>query len=143
MAQTLARELKQHGCALIVVSHDRNAAHQLAQELECRYAQFEALYTTLHDVLIVCDEEQAPGKPRGGAASIRPGYLKPGMTVLDLTAVSQLSPLVQEAEARGCAVVTPQHCWLEQVALQARLLTGKEVPLQLLADAAPWLRSDG
>jgi 3-dehydroquinate dehydratase/shikimate dehydrogenase len=142
LAQALARELKQRGCALVIVSHDRNAAHQLAQELGCRYAQFEALYTTLHEVLIVCDEEKPPGKAREGDAGIRPGYLKPGMTVLDLTAGPHKSPLMREAELRGCAVVAPAQCWLEQVALQARLLTGKDVPPQLLADAAPWLREE-
>jgi 3-dehydroquinate dehydratase/shikimate dehydrogenase len=142
VAQVLARELKQRGCALVLVSHDRNAAHQLAQELECRYAQFEALYTTLHDVLIVCDDEKAPGKARGGETGIRAGYLKPGMTVLDMTAGLQKSSLVREAALRGCAVVTPQQCWLEQVALQVRLLTGQEVAREQLADAAPWLREE-
>jgi 3-dehydroquinate dehydratase/shikimate dehydrogenase len=136
LAQSTAHGLKQRGCALIIASHDRNAAHELAQELGCRYVAFEALYSTSHDVLIVCDEEKVPGK---GQAGVHPGYLKPGMAVLDLTGEGQKTSLVREAEGRGCVVVTPQQFWLEQVALQARLLTGKEVPRQQLAEAAPWL----
>jgi 3-dehydroquinate dehydratase/shikimate dehydrogenase len=127
-ARIMARELKQHGSVLVIAGHDREAAHQLAQEMKCRFVQFEALYTTIHDVLIVCDEEK-----------IHPGYLKPSMTLLDLSAVLGPSPLLREAEARGCVVVTPRQLWLEQVCLQARLLTGKDVPRQVLADAVPWL----
>ncbi len=134
-----ARELKQRGSALIFASHDRDAAHRLAQEMKCRFVQFEAIYTTIHDALVVCDEEKPRGPSRGGETVIHPGYLKPGMTVMDLTSLLDRSPLLREAELRGCAVVTPQQLWLEQVSLQARLLTSKDVPPHILADAAPWL----
>jgi 3-dehydroquinate dehydratase/shikimate dehydrogenase len=130
----MARELTQRGSVLILASHDRGAAHQLAQQLKCRLVQFEALYTTIHDVLIVCDEEKQ--------GAIHPGYLKPSMAILDLTSPLEKSPLLREAEGRGCVVVTPQHLWLEQVSLQSRLLTSKDVPRQLLADAAPWLQEE-
>jgi 3-dehydroquinate dehydratase/shikimate dehydrogenase len=129
LARMMGRELKQRGSVLIFAGRDRDAAHQLAQEMQCRFVQWEALYTTIHDVLIVCDGESA----------IHPGYLKPGMTVLDLTAPLQASELLREAEARGCGVVSPRELWLEQVSLQAHLLTSKEVSRQVLADAVPWL----
>ena len=137
-----ARELKQRGSVLIIASHEREAAHQLAQELKCRYVQFEAMYSTIHDVLVVCDEEKQAGKSRGGETGVHPGYLKPSMTVLDLTDSLHRSPLLREAELPGCAVVTPQQLWLEQVSLQAHLLTSKDVPRQILADAAPWLQDE-
>jgi 3-dehydroquinate dehydratase/shikimate dehydrogenase len=141
LARSLGGALKELGCVLVIASHDRDAAHRLAQVLECRYVQFEALYSTNHDVLIVCDQEKAQGNARGSAgnAVVHPGYLKPGMTVLDARSGLQRSPLLREAEQRGCGVVAPQQLWLEQVALQARVLTGQEVPRQLLSDAAPWL----
>ncbi|HEY7329965.1 MAG TPA: type I 3-dehydroquinate dehydratase [Gemmataceae bacterium] len=129
LARTMGRELAQRGSVVIVAGRERDAAQRLAQELKCRFVQFEAVYTTIHDVLIVCDE-----------ANIHPGYLKSGTTVMDLTSPLQPSSLLREAEERGCAVVTPRQLWLEQMALQTHLLTGKDVPRQLLDDAAPWLR---
>jgi 3-dehydroquinate dehydratase/shikimate dehydrogenase len=140
-ARGMARALKERGCALVIASHDRNAAHALAQELECRCVQFEALYTTLHDVLAICAEEKVR-RARGGESGVHPGYLKPGMAVLDLTAGPGKSNLLREAETRGCAIVSPHRLWLDQVALQARLLTGKEVPRQPLQDAAVWLTEE-
>jgi hypothetical protein len=93
--------------------------------------QFEALYSTIHDVLIVCE-----------GADIHPGYLKSSMTVMDLTSPLQPSSILREAQTRGCVVVMPRQVWLEQVALQTHLLTGKEVSRQLLEDAAPGLREE-
>jgi 3-dehydroquinate dehydratase/shikimate dehydrogenase len=139
LAELLARELMQRGAVLILTSHDRNAAHELAKKLECRHIPFLALYTTAHDVLLVCDSEESPGKPAAGEGGIHPSYLKPGMTVMDLSAGLRKSSLIREAESRGCNVVAPPQMWLEQVEAQARLLTGKAVPWQQLADAVPWL----
>jgi 3-dehydroquinate dehydratase/shikimate dehydrogenase len=140
LARGMARELKQRGSVLIFASHDRATAHRLAQEMNCRFVQFEALYTTLHDVLLVCDEEKESSK--SSETTIHPGYLKPSMTVLDLTSPLSKSPLLREAEARGCAAIAPHQLWLDQVALQAHLLTSKDVPRQILADAASWLSEE-
>jgi 3-dehydroquinate dehydratase/shikimate dehydrogenase len=142
LARSLARELKERGCVLVIASHDRDAAHKLAQELECRYVKFEALYSTNHDVLIVCGGEHTAGNVRKDDGDVHPGYLKRGMTVLDARAAGGTSSLIREAKSRGCTVIAPGQVWLEQVALQARLLTGKEVVKQPLADAAPWLRDE-
>jgi 3-dehydroquinate dehydratase/shikimate dehydrogenase len=141
LARNLGRELKERGAMLVIASHDKAAAHKVAVELECRYVQFEALYSTNHDILIVCDGEKAAGT-RGGDDSVHPGYLKRGMTVLDARSALEKSHLVREAEIRGCAVVGARQLWQEQVALQARLLTGKEVPREVLAEAAPWLAEE-
>jgi 3-dehydroquinate dehydratase/shikimate dehydrogenase len=135
-ARVMAQVIKARGGALILASHDRAAVKEMAQALECRYVQFEALYSTSHDVLVVCDEEKDP-RARSGATGIHPGYLKPGMTVFDLTAALRKSPLVREAEQRGCLVVSPREVLLDQLALQTRLLSGKEVPREVLADALP------
>jgi 3-dehydroquinate dehydratase/shikimate dehydrogenase len=131
LTRMIALELSQRGSVLIIAGQDREAAHQLAQKLKCRFVQLEALYTTIHDVLIVCDE-----------VKIHPGYLNSSMTVLDLTSPLQPSALLRDAEARGCAVVAPRQLWLEQVLLQAHLLTSKEVPRKLIEDATPWLQEE-
>jgi 3-dehydroquinate dehydratase/shikimate dehydrogenase len=138
-AVALARELQQRGGALIIAGPDRAVAQAIAKGLECRAIQFEALYSTMHDVLVVCDEDRERVAAHGRKLAVHPGYLRPGMTVMQLTPGLHKSTLLRAAEARGCAIVTPYQVWLEQVGRQARRLTGKEVARQLLADAAPWL----
>lgn len=138
-ALTMATELNKRGAALIIASHDKAAAQRIASQAEARVIQFEALYTTMHDIVVVCDDEAEQTR---GTSSLHTGYLRPGMTVLDLTAAVRSTKFVREAIARGCAVVTPQGLWLDQVAAQAKVLTGKDVPHKVLQDAVPWLTED-
>jgi 3-dehydroquinate dehydratase/shikimate dehydrogenase len=141
MARMVGQALKERGAVLILASHDRAAVQKLAGELECRHILFEALYSTMHDVLIVCDHELGT-KGRAGDAGVHPGYLKSNMTVMDLTATLQKSTLLREAERRGCAIVSPRQMLLDQLATQVRLITGKEVPLGVLAQALPEMVED-
>jgi 3-dehydroquinate dehydratase/shikimate dehydrogenase len=138
-ARALAFGIKERGGALIIASHNREAAHQLATKLECRYVQFEALYTTMHEILVVADHEKEHGKGKGSTTEggVHPGYLRPAMTVLDASPSAGESPLLHEAQARGCRVVSPRLLLRSQLALQAQLLTGKTVPGEVLDGALP------
>lgn len=136
LALTVAQALKARGASLIIASHDKAAAQKVATQVEARVIQFEALFTTMHDVVVVCDEEK---EGRGGKSSLNPSYLRPGMVVLDLTASVRQTPFIREARGRGCAVVTPHDLWLDRVMAQAKMLTGKEVSRQTLENAVPWL----
>jgi 3-dehydroquinate dehydratase/shikimate dehydrogenase len=138
-ARALAFAVKERGGAPIVASHDRDAAHRVAIVVGCRHIQFEALYSTMHHILIVCDQEQSPAAkgrpplhspPNGGGISA--SYLNAGMAVLDLTGGMRKSVLLRDAEAMGCPVVGPRQLLLEQVLLQVRLVTGKDVPPEVL-----------
>jgi shikimate 5-dehydrogenase len=54
-----------------------------------------------------------------------------------LTATARPTPLLEEARKRGCAFVSPRQMMFDQIALQARLLTGKDVPAEVLSQALP------
>ncbi len=111
--------------------------------LGCRHAALEALYTTAHDVLVVCDHEEAEPRSKSGRAGVHPGYLKPGMTVLDLTAGLHGNEFLADATARGCTVVTPLELLLAHVEQQARLFTSLPIPRDVLRAAVPaWLTEE-
>lgn len=127
-AQSLARLLQQQGAIIIIASKNKNAAQQLAQSLKCRYVQFEALYTTSHDVLVIADASES---------GLRPGYLRAGMIVMDVTADLKRSELLQQAADRSCLIVEPRDLLLDHFGVQTRLITGKDVPLEILTAALP------
>jgi 3-dehydroquinate dehydratase/shikimate dehydrogenase len=140
-ARGLAAELQRRGANVILASHHKQKAQELAQELNCRQVQFEAMYSTMHDVLIVCDEEK--GQTPGKAAGIHVGYLRDGMTVMDLTAGFRPSDLLRGAEVRGCHVVSPRELLLDRLDLQARLFTGKQVPREVFVESLPrWMKEE-
>jgi 3-dehydroquinate dehydratase/shikimate dehydrogenase len=138
LAQAMARELLARGVKLIIAAQDRERAHRLANLLGCRYILVDAIYTTMHDVLVVCPEDQ----DLGVHATIHPGYVRPGMTVLDLTAGLSGSTLLREARVRGAAVVSPRQLFLDRLAVQMKLLTGQEAPCETFAAALERISED-
>jgi 3-dehydroquinate dehydratase / shikimate dehydrogenase len=133
-SRIIAAEVQRLGGNAIVATSDKKAGQALAAAIGCRYVAFEAIYTTLHDVLIVCDEEH---DERLGRSGIHAGYLKQGMIVIDLTAGAGRTQLLRDAEERGCDIVTPLDLTLDLLEMQAKTLTGKLVPREVLRDAIP------
>ena len=133
-AKVIAREVQRHWGNAIIASNDKLAGLAAAQEVGCRFIPFEAIYTTMHDVLVVCNEEKNEKTGKGG---IHAGYLKPGMIVMDLAAGVQRTPFLREAEARGADIVAPLELLLDLLETQAKTLTGKPVPRDVLREAIP------
>jgi 3-dehydroquinate dehydratase/shikimate dehydrogenase len=123
-ARSVAYGVRRQGAAPIVAARDRDPARKLAQALGCRHVQLEALYTTMHDVLVVCEEGE-----------LHAGYLRPGMVVADLSGPVTRTTLLTEAAARGCAAVEPAQVLIEQLVLQLQLLTGQEARRDVLGRA--------
>jgi shikimate 5-dehydrogenase len=141
LARMMARGIKHRGGLPIIVSHHKAAAQELAHELEGRFLSFEAMYSTGHDVLVLCDNE-TEFMGNTGYSSVHPGYLKPGMTVMDLTATLVLTPVLREARARHCGWVHPRELLLDQLTMQARMLTGQEITREVLEENMPAFLQD-
>jgi 3-dehydroquinate dehydratase/shikimate dehydrogenase len=131
LARVLAAGVQRAGAIPVIASRDRQAAHALAQALGCRFVLEEAVYTTLHDVLVRCED-----------VALHPGYLRPGMTVVDVTALPRASGLLAEAVQRGCQVVSPQQLLVELVTRYLRAIVGETVPREFLLDVLRPLLED-
>jgi hypothetical protein len=125
--------------------------------LDCRFVQFEALYTTMHEIIVICDEQGAahevssPARPlttvRGSLSSAAPqpvhsGYLRSGMTVMDLTGLPRKSQFLREAQSRDCRIVEPREVLAELALLQIHLIAGQECPREKLQKALAELLED-
>lgn len=132
-AKVLAKEVQAGGGNAIIASTKRKEAAALAAEVGCRFIAHEALYSTNHDVLVLCDQESVEGRD----LNLRPSYLKPGMLVMDLSAGVRETPLLREARARSCAIVNPLELLMQLLQLQTQRLTGKSVPREILQKAIP------
>jgi len=131
LTRMTARPFKTAGASLMWASHDRSAVQAASQAFGGRQVLWEALYVTSHDVLVL--GRDGPEPEDASELPLHPGYLKPGMTVVELTAGIRPSQFLREAEARGCAVVSPGRLLIEQVREHARRL-GAEVPASALAE---------
>jgi 3-dehydroquinate dehydratase/shikimate dehydrogenase len=134
-ARALAVEVQKAGAGVILASHKRKAGQQAAQELGCRFAGFDAIYTVMHDVLAVCDEER--DDPASHGAGIHTSYLRPGMIVMDLTAGAVSTDLLRDGDLRGCLTVRPLDLLVSRLDQQARVLAGKAIAREIIAQAIP------
>jgi 3-dehydroquinate dehydratase/shikimate dehydrogenase len=131
LARVLATSVQQAGAAAIIAGSEKATAQAMAQAVGCRFVVKEALYSTLHDVVVRCDDTE-----------LHPGFLKPGMTVVDLTALPRPSSLLDEARQRGCHVVSPQQLLVELVNRYLRAITGETVPAEVLLNVLQPLLED-
>ncbi len=134
MALVIARDVQRAGGSAILACRDKKAGQVAAQKIGCRYLALDALYSTMHDVLIVCENAV---DQRTGKTELYPSYLKPGMFVMDLTAGVRLTTFLREAQSRTGAIVQPLELTLDVLELQAKTLIGKDIPRDLLRAAIP------
>lgn len=136
LANVMAALLVQQNAILMIASHDKDGALAMAKKYDCRYVPFDSLYSTSHDVLILCAEERLPFKKESAdqPGGIHPGYLRPSITVMDLTTLSQLTPFAKAALEHDCPVVTPERVRLEQMALQVETLGGQDAPREVMEE---------
>jgi len=132
LTRMIAPALKERGAALVFASKDRAEALRLSQAFGGRQVAWEGVYATIHDVLVVSrdpDQNETLGEDD---MPIHPGYLKPTMTVLDLTGWPRRSRFLKEAAARGCSIVQPADLMVEQVRHHVRNWTGQDVAAEVL-----------
>jgi 3-dehydroquinate dehydratase/shikimate dehydrogenase len=130
LTRMVAIPLKARGAAIIWASRDRKAVQTMSQTFGGRQVIWEAVYATNHEVLVIGRDGDDPLEDPN-EMPFHPGYLKPGMTIVDLTAGVRPSPFQREAQSRGCAIVTPGRLLIEHVREHVRKLGG-EVPVELL-----------
>lgn len=141
-ARGVAWGIQRQGGILVVASHDRNAAGDIAKTLDCRQVPFEAIYSTLHEVLVICADRE-PAGVRVPRTPLQPTYLKPGMTVMDLTAPGTKSDFLRGAEEHGATIVSPREVLLDHLTLQVKLLAKMDVDRRVLEEAiAPFCGED-
>jgi 3-dehydroquinate dehydratase/shikimate dehydrogenase len=132
-AKTALLAVKQRHAIPIVASYDKKGVQEIAKEFGCRHVLFDALYSTAHDILVVCSDEKEHAPPKAQVQGlIHPGYLKPSITVMDLTSKPRKSTLLREAQKRGCDIVEPREVLLREALLLLELTRGEGVPREFL-----------
>jgi 3-dehydroquinate dehydratase/shikimate dehydrogenase len=132
VARAIAHALHRENVLLTISNRTTERAQKLAEELGCRYVDWVARHNVLCDLLVNCTSVGM--HPNVDESPIHPSFLKPGLMVFETIYTPETTLLVKEARSRGCLVVTGVDMFVHQAALQFRLFTGKEAPLDLMQD---------
>jgi 3-dehydroquinate dehydratase / shikimate dehydrogenase len=131
LTRMLAVPLKAKGASLLWASRNREAVKTMSQTFGGRQVLWEALYATNHDVLVIGRDGDDPLEETD-EMPLHPGYLKSGMTIIDMTSGMQPSKFLRAAVDRGCGVVSPGRLLIEQVREHVKKVGG-DVPASVLA----------
>ena len=130
VARAVARVLQGEGSRITVANRSQERAQDLAEDLGCRFVAWEARHNVISDLLINCTPVGM--HPHVDEMPVHTSYLLPELAVVDTIYTPENTLLIKEARSRGCPVVTGVEMFIRQAALQFRLFTGKEAPLDLL-----------
>jgi 3-dehydroquinate dehydratase/shikimate dehydrogenase len=130
VARAIAHALRTEAGQLTITNRTGERAHRLAEEVNCRAVDWGARHNVAAEVLINCTSVGM--YPDMDDSPIHHSYLRPGLVVFDTIYTPETTLLVKEARARECHVLTGVEMFVRQAALQFKLFTGQEAPLELM-----------
>ena len=130
VARAVAHGLQGKVGQLTLSNRNAERAHQLAYEVGCRAVEWSLRNTVLADLLINCTSVGM--YPNMDESPIHQSFLKPGVMVFDTIYTPENTLLIKEARTRGCHVLSGVEMFVRQAALQFRLFTGREAPMDMM-----------
>lgn len=131
-ARALAFALHREGARVVLSNRTSDRAHQLAEEIGCRYVAWEARHTVPCELVVNCTSVGM--YPNVDESPVHYSFFRPGLTVFDTVYNPETTLLIKEARSRGCNVITGVDMFVRQAAMQFRLFTGHDAPLELMRE---------
>lgn len=133
MARAIVYGLRHAEADVVIASRSLEQAQSLARDLECRAVDWEGRFAVKTDILINCtpigmhpDVDEIPYP----ASQLRRNWI-----VLDAVYNPEQTLLVKEARQKGCKVVTGVDLFIRQAALQFKIFTEQDPPLEAMRGA--------
>jgi 3-dehydroquinate dehydratase/shikimate dehydrogenase len=130
VARAIAHALHREGALLIIANRTTGRAQKLAEEVGCRFLDWAARHSVTSEILI--NATSVGMHPAVDDSPIHHSYLKPGLVVFDSIYTPETTLLLKEAKTRGCHVISGVDLFVRQAALQFKLFTGQEAPLEFM-----------
>jgi len=127
VARAIAYMLQKRGANLLIANRTGERAQKLAQEVGCRIVDWQARHSVLCDVVINCTSVGM--HPNVDESPVHSSFLTLGLTVFDTVYTPETTLLIREAHERGCNFLTGVDMFVRQAALQFKLFTGLDAPL--------------
>jgi 3-dehydroquinate dehydratase / shikimate dehydrogenase len=134
VARSIAFGLMRRGANITITNRHDERATQLAEEVGCRAVTWSARASTMAEVIINCTPVGM--HPEVDDTPLPPGaFSRPNMVVFDTIYHPENTMMLKLARERGCKPVTGVDMFLRQAALQFKLYTGQDAPMDVMRDA--------
>ncbi|WP_337176379.1 shikimate dehydrogenase [Paludisphaera sp.] len=134
VARSIAFGLVRRGAAVTIVNRHEERATRLAEEVGCRSANWGARATIIADVIINCTPVGM--HPNVDDTPLPPGaFHRSGIVVFDTIYHPENTMMLKLARERGCSTLTGVDMFLRQAALQFKIYTGQDAPIEAMRGA--------
>ncbi len=132
VGKAIAYGLLRRGANVVVTDGIAEKARQLAEQFQCRYAEWSLRHTVPADILV--NATPIGMHPNVDETPFERRHMKPSMVVFDAVYNPENTLFIKEARAQNCKVITGLEMFVRQAALQFKLFTGLEAPVELMRD---------
>jgi 3-dehydroquinate dehydratase/shikimate dehydrogenase len=132
-AKAIAYGLKKRGANVVISGRTLQRAEQLAERLKCRAVDWNVRYGVSADIVVNCTPVGM--HPNVDATPFEKHHIRPSMAVFDTVYNPENTLLIKDGRTQGALTVTGVEMFVRQAALQFRLFTGQEAPLDLMREA--------
>jgi 3-dehydroquinate dehydratase/shikimate dehydrogenase len=139
VARAIAHALHREGALLTIANRTVEKAERLASEVGCRYIEWAGRHSVTCQIAINCTPVGM--HPQVDESPLHASFFRPGLVIFDTVYTPENTLMVKEARSRGAAVITGVELFVRQAALQFRLFTGKQAPIDLMRKVVKRLMS--
>ncbi|HLH28556.1 MAG TPA: shikimate dehydrogenase, partial [Acidimicrobiales bacterium] len=134
VARSIAFGLMRRGANVTITNRHDDRATRLAEEVGCRAVTWSARASTMCEVVINCTPVGM--HPNVDDTPMPPGaFSRANMVVFDTIYHPENTMMLKLARERGAKPVTGADMFLRQAALQFKLYTGQEAPMDVMREA--------
>jgi 3-dehydroquinate dehydratase/shikimate dehydrogenase len=130
VARSLAHALHHAGAKIIITNRTPENGQKLAAEVGGKAVDWESRHQTPCHFLINCTPVGM--HPNVDESPVPASYLRPNLVVMDTVYTPENTLLIKDARAKGCHVRTGVDMFVRQAAMQFKLFTGQDAPLELM-----------
>jgi 3-dehydroquinate dehydratase / shikimate dehydrogenase len=131
IGKAIAHVLRKDVGLMVIANRTPEKAQKLAEQLDCRAVDWNARHNNLADLVV--NATSVGMHPNTDESPLHHSFLKPGIMVVDTVYTPETTLLVKEARSRGCHVLTGVDMFVRQAALQFKLFTGREPPIDYMS----------
>lgn len=131
-ARAIIYGLKQQGAYVVISSRTESRAQQLADKFGAKALAWENRHGLSPDILINCTPIGM--HPNVDSSPYERHHLRPYMLVFDTVYNPENTLLLKDARSQGCVTVSGTEMFIRQAALQFKLFTNQEPPVEIMRE---------
>jgi 3-dehydroquinate dehydratase/shikimate dehydrogenase len=132
VGKAIAFGLVERGMQVVVCDGDADRAGTLAARLHCKVVDWPSRQGVYADIVVNCTPIGM--HPNVDETPFARHHMRPAMVVFDAVYNPENTLFIKEARGRNCKVVTGVDMFVRQAAMQFKLFTGRDAPVDVMRE---------